>query len=190
MAARRGALTDLQARLSKSQAALQACGLFLVGQTQSTFDNQSRGTVSWLPRGVPNRIGILKDLQAGKTPPPRRWEPRKAGIDKGTLRASISFRIEGKGRVIVGSQLDYASDVQRGSQVSIDLDKSLVTTLSKWIKSLGRGDKGDKARAAFGPLLTSKRLDVKVPPRPFVFQTTEDTRGVREILKSALLGRR
>lgn len=186
---RRGALTDLEQRLSAPQAALRAVGLYMVGQAQAAFSKQGRGGAAWLPRAVPNRIGVLRDLEAGRTPPSRRFDARPAGIDTGRLRQSLAYRVSGT-KVTIGSQLPYASDVQRGSSVTIDLDADLRHKLAEWLKGLGKGGKGDAARAAFGPLFQQKALSTTVPPRPFLAITPEDRKTIRALAQNALLGRR
>lgn len=152
----------------------------MVGKTQQAFRDQGRGGVAWQGRGVPNRVGILRDLEAGRTPPERRFEARPAAIDTGRLRASIAYRVEGESTVVVGSSLPYASDVQRGSSVSINVTGQLRSALADWLRSL-QGERKRVARSAMGWLFRVGVLTTTVPPRPFVMVTDEDRRKIREL---------
>lgn len=173
------ALDRLKSALSTPRPLLDAVGMLLVGRTQRAFQDQARAGNSWRQRAVPNRIGILEDLRAGQSPPERRWDPRPAAIDTGRLRASIAFRVNGN-KVVVGSQLPYASDVQRGSTKTIALDGGLRRALAAWLKSL-RGDRRDMARKAFGPLFSKGAASVRVPPRPFLAITDEDRKTIKDL---------
>ena len=165
---------------------LNAVGLYMVGKTQQAFRDQGRGGVSWPGRAGPNRVGILRDLEAGRVPPERRFEPRPAAIDTGRLRASIAYRVQGD-TVIVGSNLDYASDVQRGSTVSIQVTGSLRIALAAWLRSL-KGDRKRQARAAMGWLFRVGVLTVNVPARPFVMVTDQDRATIRAMAAKYFAG--
>ena len=181
------ALTKLRNALNDPRPLLQAVGLLMVGRAQSAFRDQGRGGVSWLPRGVPNRMGVLEDLKAGRSPPSRRWDATPAGIDTGRLRQSIAYRIEGATKVVVGSNLPYASDVQRGATKTLELDAGLRSSLSAWLKKLG-GDKGTRARASFGPLFSLGALTITTPPRPFLTITPDDRREINETARRYFSG--
>lgn len=156
-----------------------AVGLYLTGRAQATFRTQGRGSVAWPARGVPNRIGILLDLQQGRVPPERRFEARPAAIDTGRLRSSIAYRVSGN-TVTVGSSLAYASDVQRGSTKTVTIDRNLRSALANWLKSLPAGRK-QQMRRSFGFLFTVGSLSVTVPPRPFLILDDEDRRKINEL---------
>lgn len=176
-----GRLQVIRERIERPGAVLQAVGLLMVARTQQAFDRQGREK-AWPPRGVPNRIGILRDLQAGREPPSRRFQPRPAAIDTGRLRASIAFEASGR-TVTYGSRLEYANDVQRGSTVTIAIDRTLRRALSAWLR------RHREARAAMGPLFNLKELTTVVPPRPFVAFTAEDRRDVNELVRRLVLAR-
>lgn len=161
-------------------------GLYMVGKTQSAFSQQGRGGIAWRPRAVPNRIGILHDLYAGRMPPSRRFEDRPAGIDTGRLRSSIASRVQGN-TVIVGSNVPYASDVQKGSKSSIQIDGSLRRSLSDWLRSLS-GDRKQQASRALGPLFRTGQLTSDVPPRPFLMLTDEDRRTITDMARKFFQG--
>jgi len=154
-----------------------AVGLYMVGKTQRAFRDQQRAGVAWAPRSVPNRIGILEDLRQGKTPSERRFEARPAAIDTGRLRSSIAYRVVGD-TVVFGSNLPYASDVQRGSTKTVQIDGTIRAGLAAWLRSLS-GDKKRQARAAMGWLFRAGSLTVTVPPRPFVAVDDDDRKAIR-----------
>lgn len=157
---------------------LNAVGLFMVGRTQQAFRDQGRDA-RWLPRGVPNRVGILTDLEQGRAPPERRFEDRPAAIDTGRLRASIAYRVAG-GTVTVGSNLAYASDVQRGSAKTIRVEGQVRSALAEWLRSL-TGDRQKAMRRAFGFLFHAGSLTVNVPPRPYLVVTDADRKTIRDM---------
>lgn len=181
---------------------LDAIGLMLVGRAQSAFRDQGRGGVAWLPRSVPNRAGVLMDLKAGKKPAERRWDPKPAGIDTGETRASITHEVQGT-RLLVGSNLDKATDIQHGSSKTITLDRDLRGKLAAWLRSLtgaakrgkkearaGKSERAEKARKAFGFLFHAGALTVTSPPRPFLMVTDADRRDAFEIARGFIFGRR
>lgn len=193
-------LEGLRDRLAHPERSLHACGAYLVGRAQRAFADQGRGGDSWPERAIPNRIGVLRDLQAGRQPPERRWDGKPAGVDTGRLRSSIAYRVEGN-TVVVGSNLDYASDVQLGSSATIELDAQLRSALAAWLRKLSNAAKRAKresypakearyslARAAFGPLFRAGALRVEVPPRPFLGVTDEDRRQLLAIVTAYIGG--
>lgn len=174
------AFTNLRAAARDPRQLLQAVGLMMVGRSQRAFTDQGRDG-AWSPRAVPNRVGVILDLQEGRNPPERRWDARPAGIDSGRLRSSIAFKVQGA-RVVVGSSLPYASDVQRGSSKTIPLDRSTKHALAAWIRGLG-GARKTQAQRAFGPLFRQSSLSVVVPPRPFLVLTQDDRRDILALAK-------
>lgn len=179
-------LESLKERLKNPEPLMQGIGLYLVGQAQRAFREQGRGGTSWAERSVPNRMGVLMDLQQGKTPPARRFQARPAAIDTGRLRSSIAHRIEGT-RVIVGSNLPYASDIQRGGTKTVQMDAQLRRALADWLKSL-RGERRTAMRRAFGFLFQTGSLTVTTPARPFLMVTEEDRRKIQELIRQYLAG--
>lgn len=194
---------ELQKQLEREPGPiLDAIGLMLVGRAQSAFRDQGRGGVSWLPRSVPNRAGVLMDLKAGKKPSERRWDPRPAGIDTGETRASITHEVHGT-RVEVGSNLNKATEIQEGATTTIALDRDLRGKLAAWLRSLtgaakrgkkdaraSKSERASKARQAFGPLFTLGALTVITPPRPFLMITDADRRDAFALARDFFFGRR
>src|SRR5437899_1789490 len=83
-------LRALAANLKNPTRFLKRAGLLLASRAQAAFREQKRGNVQWPARAVPNVIGILDDLAHDVNPPARRFDPRPAGVDKGTLRDSLT----------------------------------------------------------------------------------------------------
>jgi phage gpG-like protein len=179
-------LGDLRAASKDPGPLLESIGLLMAGRTQAAFRDQGRGGNQWPGRGVPNRIGILEDLRAGRTPPERRFEARPAGIDTGRLRSSIAYRVEGNS-VVIGSNLSYASDVQRGSPKTIQVQGDLRKALAAWLRSL-TGDRRAAMRRAFGYLFHVGALTVKVPARPFVLLTEDDRKKILALARAYYTG--
>lgn len=179
-------LGDLRRASKDPRPLMDAVGLLMVSRCQAAFREQRRGSVSWPERAVPNRAGILEDLRAGRTPPERRFEPRPAGIDTGRLRSSIAYRVDGTS-VTVGSNLPYASDVQRGSSKTIVVDGDLRRSLTAWLRSLPR-DRRRAMRRSFGYLFHVGFLTVRTPPRPFVMLTDEDRQAISAMARRYYTG--
>jgi phage gpG-like protein len=180
------ALEGLQKAARDPRPLLDAVGLYLTGRAQAAFREQRRGGVAWPARSVPNRAGVVEDLRAGRTPPERRWDPRPAGIDTGRLRGSIAHRVEGAS-VVVGSNLPYASDVQRGATRSLSIDGTVRAGLANWLRGLS-GDRKKQARASFGWLFRAGSLTVTTPPRPFLGVDDDDRRKVTALARSYFSG--
>lgn len=163
------------------EALLHAVGAYLVGRSQRAFSDQARGPVRWQERAVPNRIGILEDLRAGKNPPSRRFDNRPAAVDTGRLRQSIAYEVRGD-VVSVGSRLPYASEVQRGATKTVTIDAGLRRSLAEWLRGLSQERRREAGRA-MGFLFRVGRLTVTTPPRPFVMVTDEDRRFITDLAR-------
>jgi len=173
-------------RLKNIRPLAEAVGLMLVGRAQSSFRDQGRPGFPWAGRGVPNKAGILLDLIQGKEPPERRFEARPAGIDTGRLRASIAYKVDGD-VVTIGSNLPYASDVQRGATKTIAVAGNARQALAAWLKTL-KGERKKSMQKAFGYLFRVGALTVTTPPRPFVMITDEDRRKVQDMARAYFQG--
>lgn len=173
-----GVLVALE-RLRNVEDLARTVGAMLVGRMQSSFRIQGRGGVQWPARSVPNKAGILEDLKAGRTPPERRWESRPAGLDTGRLRSSIAFTVSGN-ELTIGSNVAYASDVQKGSTRTIQVDGQIRQTLAVWLRSLS-GQRKKDARKAMGFLFRTGSLTISIPPRPFLILTDDDRRDIQEL---------
>lgn len=156
---------------------LRAAGSLLVAAAQRAFRDQKRGKVKWLPRAVPNRAGILADVIAGRGVPQRRFEPRPAGVDTGRLRGSITYRVVGQAEVRVGTNVPYAKKIQEGGTTTLRLTKDARPALAKLLRR--RKD----LREPMGFLFTTKKLEIDVPPRPFITVEREDLRAIQKLVK-------
>lgn len=121
--------------------ALTGVGALLVETSQEAFRAQRMGGIKWKDRGetrmVPNWPGVLRDLQDGKSPPARRFQPRPVLQDGGTLYGSLSFRVVSNDTVEAGSMLPYAGPLHAGLPTySVVITKSIQQRLWEWIKRL------------------------------------------------------
>lgn len=127
-------------------ATMRMVGALVVSKMQAAFVEQRRGSVEWPERGVPNVFGIIADLSEGRNPPARRFEARKAGIDRGDLYRSLAFAVVGEDTVVCGSNRPYADNINEGGKTeSKPITDVVVKGLYKFLYT-------DRAKGALGPL--------------------------------------
>ena len=159
---------------------LEILGETAVSYFQDAFSLQRLGGQKWAARypGQPapklNIAGAISDFSAGRTAPKsRRFSDRKAGIDTGFLRDSISARtitVGGQPAVEVGSTVHYAERFQRGGVSSIDITE----TTKRGIKAFLKTARGAAYRDKLGPFMGKvKVLRTQLIPRPFIASTPE-----------------
>lgn len=164
--------------IDQTAPALRAVGALLVLQAQRAFREQRKGGIRWRPRAVPNVAGIVADLARGANPPSRRFTPRPALVDTGSLRRSITFRVVGN-TVEAGSNLSYASLQQEGGTSTLPVTDRVRKGVTKLIRQK------PQLAEALGFLLNPKttQLRVRVPARPFVLVTREDLREINATIQ-------
>jgi len=157
--------------IANPAAALKAVGVHLSSQYQRAFDRQGlKRRDEWKPRGVPNKAGIISDLnKGGKTVKQRRLEPRKALIDTNRLRGSISWRQISDTSIEVGSNVPYASVHNFGGESEVPVTAQAQTTLRDALKK----KKPPKLIQVLGRAFARRMLKVdsfkvRVPERKFV----------------------
>jgi phage gpG-like protein len=145
--------------------------------------------VTWKPRGVPNVVGVIKDMEAGrKTIPARRFEARPAGIDTRLLSRSITYKVT-PGVVAIGSNLHYANAVQKGGAHTVRISSIARNNLRVLVEraraKLKKGTGAGKEWwiAQLGWLLFASQVKVNVPPRPYVFFSDKDRGDVGEMAR-------
>ena len=178
--------------LADPRRALAGVGALLLARAQRAFREQ-RGPEGedWAPRRVPNVLGIIADLDRGRIPPARRFQPRPALEDGGRLKRSIRFRVVGKSTVEIGSNLDYARKHQFGAPPEPVVSYA-VTTRAKHALAAPLKRKGPWSpyRMELGALLNKRTANriVRVPARPFLGTGTKTLEAVHAHLRRALLG--
>lgn len=174
-------LLRLRRRVENPGPMLKAFGRLLVRESQRAFEEQQFGEFAWpsrYPSGGVNIAGSLADLNRGKMPPARRFEPRPALIDKAMLRRSITSSVDGD-TVTVGSSLPYAGKHQRGGTETQPVTQKAKDTLLKFLKTpLGRA-KGRPLRFLF----RRDSLSTKVHRRPFIGVTERGEEALRGVVE-------
>jgi len=104
---------DLKAKVDDPTPLMKQWGAMMVSESVSSFRNQCLGDIQWPARyeGMPdpfiNIAGTIQDFNAGRdTPKPNRFQRRPANVDEGQrggLKGSITFEVEAKDMVRVGS---------------------------------------------------------------------------------------
>lgn len=172
--------------LENPTAALKQVGALMVSESQRAFKDQRFGEEPWAPRSPINVFGILADFHAGKkTPPPRRFEPRPALIDKGSaggLISSIAFDVSGD-TVTVGSKLPYAGVHHTGGEVeSVPLSEQVQRALGEWLLKVS----DDRIFDRLAPLINKRRrgdtLKMRVPERRLVGITKQTIADIKEVV--------
>ncbi len=167
--------------VERKRVALSRIGALLVIRAQTAFDDQKRGSFEWAKRGVPNIPGIVADCEGGGSIKERRFQERPAGIDTGRLRSSIAWDIVDASSVEVGVNLDYASLIQFGGTVEIDVTQNTLDCIQEYLV-----DHPEREQRALRALIRKgpHTITMEVPPRPFVAVTDEDLDDIREIAGS------
>lgn len=179
-------IARLAAKLKNPKEALKILGLMMVSDSQKAFVDQAYGGKKWPPRGRINVMGILADLSLGKTVAKRRFDQRPALIDTGFLRNSIASKVIGNA-VEVGTKVDYAEVHQKGGRVKSEIvTKKIQAALWSWLKKKANA----KWKPDLGWLLNkkfrNKRLDGKVPARPFIGVTKQTKGYIKQIIVEML----
>lgn len=170
-------------RLRDLRPALKQIGAYLVSQAQSAFRLQGRSE-GWPLRMTPNIPGIVRDLNQGSDPKPRRFTGGPALTDTGRLRQSITSRISRRS-VIVGSALPYAATHQRGGTSRVTITNLGRDTLRDFL-ARNRGD--PTLSPALGWLFNVRDFDVEVRQRKFLEVTADDGEVINEILTGYVTG--
>lgn len=179
-------IARLAKKLKNPKEALKILGLMMVSDSQRAFIEQSYGGKKWPPRGPVNVMGIIADLSSGRSIPKRRFDQRPALIDTGLLRNSIASKIIGNA-VEVGTKVEYAKDHQKGGKVKSEtITGKVQTALWTWLKKKANR----KWQPQLGWLLNRKfkgrRLDGKVPARPFIGVTKQTKNYIKQIVVEML----
>lgn len=160
---------------------LKRVGAMMKGRVARTFASQGRDGIEWRARKVPNVIGIIKDMEAGrKSIPNRRFEYRPAARDTGLLARSISFQVEGNTAVSIGTVVQYANKVQGGgvsvARINMVARNNLSDVVARARARVAKGTatRKDEMISDLGYLLFASQVKVNVPPRPFVYFSPKD----------------
>lgn len=143
---------------------LTKIGELLVFAAQSAIYEQRRGAVAFPPRRVPNVLGVLSDLEAGRPVHPSRLTPRKALYATGRLYNSFGWRIVGR-RVTTTSTAPYVKQAEEGGTATVTITPRLRASVRGF---LGRGLPGmPAARARLAAAVRKDSVTVTWPARPF-----------------------
>lgn len=165
--------------------ALTQIGALLTGRAQARFREQKFGGVNWVARKVPNIAGIIADLEVGKNPPSRRWDPRPALQDTGRLKGSITWRLVGDGAVEIGSNLSYAADAQYGAHRVFPLTSRVRDGLLR-LAQQGKDPTGELEAIATGD---DETYEVDTPERIFVGIDGQDEKDIRTVIERWFSGK-
>lgn len=162
---------------------LTTIGLMTQAASQRAFGKQGlAGAEKWKPRGVPNIMGIVADLAAGRQIPERRFSSRPVLRDTGLLARSITFRIISRDTVQVGTAVKYAETHQLGGKsTSPKITYAMQEALWKWLQGQPK-----KRQKALGFLLdrdyTGRQLIRTIPARPFLGVTPKLREDIMRVL--------
>lgn len=171
-----GTLRGLAERLRDPSPALRAIGALIVADSQTAFKRQRLGSKPWASRMTPNVPGIVGDLNAGRRPPARRFDPRPALVDTGRLRQSITFEVSGN-KVTVGTPLKYASIQQSGGKQRVTLTATGRSNLVAYLRQ------NRDLTEELGWLFRKPSFEVEVRARPFIGVEDDTLEEIAEILE-------
>ena len=176
----KGAGIKLADRLGDMREVLDSIGAYLTSQAQKAFREQGRGGEAWPGRMTPNVPGIVSDMNAGRTPPKRRFSPRPALSDTGRLRNSISWAVRGRSSVVIGAAVPYAEKHQLGGISEVVLTSTGRSNLVQYL----RGE--PELRGALGWLFSRPRFMVSIRARPFLAVTPRDEDAIQLLVDDYL----
>ena len=185
MAKAQGRVRVLYERCRNPDFALHAAGTLLAARARRSFDEQGhRGAKQWPARSVPNVLGILSDLEAGKIPDPKRYEPRPALVDSGALKASIRYQVRGNGVTLTANR-PYASTHEKGGIVVKPITREALKGLAALLRQ------SPELRLSLGWLFTWARrgrpISKLIPARPFLEPSTRDMAEAAGAVRRAIL---
>lgn len=170
--------------LDNPKKALKVIGQLMVSESQKAFREQKFGKEAWEPRAPINVYGIIADFAAGKAKPPaRRFEPRPALVDTGRLKGptGIAAKTIGTKIVEVGSNLPYAGVLHHGGKIESEtITEKVQMALGKWLLKVEDDAIFDRLGFLLNKSWRGKKLEGKVPARPFVGITKRTIVDVRQ----------
>lgn len=178
------ALRRLRRRISKPEQALTAIGALVTARSTARFAAQKFGTQPWPPRAIPNVMGTVADLEAGRGFKERRLQDRPALVDYGRLKGSISWRITGPREVEIGTNLPYAAKLQYGGTSTLPVTKKVKDGLAALLRQR------PELRPFFGFLFNLDEVSTEIPARRFVGLDAQDRRDVRRIAELVMSGQK
>lgn len=190
-------LVSLRRAVENPVQTLKRIGALVTSRTQQRFVTQeSPEDGPWAPRMNPNIPGIISDLERGAAVKGRRWQDRPALVDNGSLRQSISWRLEGTDTTVIGTVDPHASIQQFGGPRSIPVTPKVKDGIRGMLKKFRRKERRhwaaapgfmeDPTKLAF--LLHTDTFEFKIIPRPFVGLSDQDEDDVLELIRSSFLG--
>lgn len=186
-----GDVRILADRLADPTELLQEIGALLLSRASRSFRDQARGGEAWGERMVPNVPGIVADLNGGGDPKARRFDPRPALVDRGTLRNSLTMLVAGD-TVVIGTNVPYAALHNEGGTSSVTLTRTgraRLTALLRRERRKVRGGRGDDRSAqllGLGWLYSRPTFAVNVRKRTFLTITAEDVAEIRALVAEAV----
>lgn len=160
---------------AQPRALLDAVGQVAVSYFMLAFERQGLGDKSWperYPSQQPPRVnvaGVLADLNAGRTVPERRRDPRPVLMDTGRLRNSFAHRVLDDSTVEAGTTVEYATAHHLGLTTTQPVTKQAKAGLAKLLRQAA----WDEYRGQLGFLFGLEQLETRHPKRPLVGWTPE-----------------
>lgn len=167
-------LEQLRRLVDDPEPILDAMGLVAVSVSRNAFAEQSWDGKAWARRypwqSAPklNVAGALADFAEGRSAPlNRRFQDSPAGIDRGSLRDSLSHEVDAGARepwVEVGSVLPYATVQNRGGESTQPVTDQAKRKIAAWIAT----DRGKPYAEKLAPLLEEMEHTTQVIGRRFI----------------------
>lgn len=140
---------------------MERIGELLVYAARRAIHEQRRGSATWPPRKVPNVLGVLEDLAAGRSVASYRLTPRPALVATGRLERSFRYRLIGRRTVVTTSSAPYARQAEEGGTKTVALTRAIKSRLRGWIPS-----QPEEIRRRFRGFSKKSSVTVTWPARP------------------------
>lgn len=148
----------------------------MAASSQKRFRDQRAPDGSpWPARMVPNVAGIVRDLEAGRTPQPHRFRGRPALVDSGALRDTIRGEVHGKTVEIVAPKR-YGAKMQEGGTSTLPGAKKKGPIRSGLARFLA--NEGKRWAKDLGWLFSRTTFTVRAQARPFLGMSNEDDKFI------------
>lgn len=153
----------LEERLENPERLLKQLGILGKSASIRSFSEQRLGEFAWPAKyggtGNPflNMAGAIEDFNSGRsTPKADRLKERPALMgegERGGLKASVDYRVDGKDAVEIGSNKDYATLMHRGGRSAVTLSLDGRARFVQWLGS----KRSVSIRGKFGEKPTKKK---------------------------------
>lgn len=155
---------------------MERVGQYLKSVSLVAFANQRFDKKEWPARKTPSIMGIVEDLSRGPYVSDERFKSRKALVNTGNLRRSLSIVVSPK-TVRITSNMPYATLHNEGGLNILPITATTRRNLSTFLKS------HPSLRSSLGFLFRKWEVEANIPQRQFMGMPESSRPKIEEIAK-------